>query len=75
MDRFHNEIFKTLYNHLKNGLTPPLITKKEKNELKINIKKLVLNSNLHCFDDGDNIWKKLSENKHKYEYFNEIEFL
>jgi hypothetical protein len=75
MDRFHSNICNVLYNHLKNGLNPPIITENDDNELKLNIEKLVLNSNLHCFDDGDTIWDKLTKNKYKYIYFNNIDFL
>ena len=75
MDRFHTDICKTLYNHFKDGLDPPISSEKEDKDLKDNIEILVLNSNLHPFDKGDTIWKKLSNNKLKYEYFNKIEFL
>jgi hypothetical protein len=74
MDRFHTNLCTTLYDHFKNGLDPPINSNEEKEHLKINIEKLVLNSNLHVFDDGDVIWKKLAENKHKFAYFNKIEF-
>lgn len=75
MDRFHTDICDTLYDHFKDGLNPPISSEKEDNELKNNIKILVLNSNLHPLDDGDIIWKKLSVNKIRYEYFNKIQFL
>lgn len=39
--------------------------------MKKNIKNLVLNSNLHVFDDSDTIYKKLAFNKSKYPYFND----
>lgn len=75
MDRFHTNICNTLYDHLKPGLNPPISTKSQENELKRNIKNLVLSSNLHVFDEGDAIWKKLRANKNKFPYFNDIEFL
>ena len=75
MDRFHTDISNTLFNHLKDGLTPPISSKKEMDELKENIENLVLSSNLHVFDEGDTIWKKLSSNKDKFPYFNSINFL
>jgi len=75
MDRFHTEIYNTLYNHLKDGLEPPISSKEELKEFKKNIKNLVLNSNLHVFDDGERIWKKLSFNKSKFPYFERINFI
>jgi len=75
MDRFHTKVCNTLFEHLKGGLNPPILTKKETKELKQNIENLVLISNLHIFDDGDTIWKKLSLNKHKISYFDKIDFL
>ena len=75
MDRFHTDIYNTLYNHFKNGLDPPISSEKEDDDLKNNIEILVLNSNLHPFDKGDDIWKKLTHNKSKYKYFDKIKFL
>jgi len=75
MDRFHTDVCDTLFKHLKEGLNPPILTKKETKELKLNIENLVLISNLHIFDGGDNIWKKLSLNKHKISYFDKIDFI
>lgn len=75
MDRFHTNICNTLYNHLKPGLNPPILTKAEDDALKKNIQKLVLSSNLHVFDEGDVIWRKLGENKSNFAYFNDIKFL
>ncbi len=74
-DSFHVYVYDTLLNHIKDGLTPPITTKEQMKELKKNIKKLVLNSNLHVFDSGDTIWKKLASNKHKFPYFNSINFI
>ena len=75
MDRFHTNICKTLYDHFKNELEPPISTNEENELLKKNIKLLVINSNLHVFDDGDMIWQKLSKNKHKFNYFDKIDFM
>ena len=75
MDRFHTKICKALFNHLKDELTPPISSEKERKELEDNVENLVLNSNLHVFDDGDTIWKKLSSNKDNFPYFNSIYFL
>ena len=75
MDLFHTDIYNTLFNHFKDGLTPPISSKEEMKEFKKNIKNLVLNSNLHVFDDGKTIWKKLAFNKSKYPYFDKINFI
>jgi hypothetical protein len=75
MDRFHTNIYNTLYEHLKDGLTPPISSDKQMKDFEQNIKNLVLNSDLHVFDNGDTIWKKLSLNKHKFSYFDSIEFI
>lgn len=74
MDRFHTNICNTLFNHFKDGLTPPITTEEESKELMENIKLLVLNSNLHVFDSGDVIWSKLRNNKRYYPYFEQINF-
>ncbi len=74
MDRFHTNTYTTLYNHLKAGLHPPIETHDEDVELQQNVKALVLDSNLHVFDDAATIWKKLKDNKHKFSYFDKIKF-
>jgi len=74
MDRFHTFVRDTLFDQLKDGLTPPITTEEEEKELNKNIKLLVLNSNLHVFDSGDDIWDKLRSNKVRYPYFDEINF-
>ncbi len=74
MDRFHTNIYNTLYHCIKPGLHPPFDTRDDEAELQRNVKALVLNSNLHVFDDADTIWKKLKDNKHKFHYFDKIEF-
>lgn len=74
LDRFHTDICVTLYNQLEPNLNPPVTSKQQKKCLKKNVIDLVLNSNLHVFDDGDAIWKKLVNNKHKISYFDEIDF-
>ena len=75
MDRFHTEICDKLYNHFKDGLEPPISSIEEEKSLKDNIEILVLGSNLHPFDNGDSIWKKLAFNKKKFKYWNKIQFL